>query len=68
MTWIGSTTVGPFGLALAELAITTGDLPAAQTHLQHAQRAVDRLRAVVFQPDINDIRSRIGAAAAATAG
>ena len=62
MTWIGSTTVGPFGLALAELAITTGELATAEAHLQHAQRAVDRLRAVVFQPDIDDIRRRIAAA------
>lgn len=55
MTWIGSCTVGPFDVALAELALADGDVAGAARHLASAQHIVDRLRAPVFQSDLDHI-------------
>lgn len=60
MTWIGSCTVGPFDVALAELALVEGDRDRAARYLASAQRMVDRLRAPVFQPDLDRIGLELG--------
>lgn len=58
-SWYGSGTVGPFDLALAELELALGNVASARTHLEAAQKAVDRLGAVVFRPDLDEIRDRL---------
>ena len=59
MTWYGSGTVGPFDLALAELAEVQGDIAKARHHAGVAQRTVDRLAARVFQPDLDRLSARL---------
>jgi hypothetical protein len=59
MTWYGSGTVGPIDLALAELALAAGDLPAALRFEAAAKRIVARLRAVVYQPDLDHLATRL---------
>lgn len=58
-SWYGSGTVGPFDLALAELAAAIGETDRAARHLEVAQRLVDRIGAVVFQPDLDAVRGHI---------
>lgn len=60
VTWIGSCTVGPFDLALAELALAAGDRAGAGVHLERARRAVERLRAPVFEPDLDRVAAALG--------
>jgi DNA-binding SARP family transcriptional activator len=62
MTWYGSGTVGPFDQALGELALEAGDVDAARRHRDAAQRCLDRLRAPVYQPDVDRLSERIEAA------
>lgn len=62
MTWMGSTTIGPFDVALAELALAMGDVAAAENYLVSARRCVTRLRALVYEPDLARIAARIAAA------
>jgi hypothetical protein len=59
MTWYGSGTVGPFDLALTELALAIGDRPAALRYEASAKRIVGRLRAVVYQPDLDRLAARL---------
>lgn len=59
MTWIGSFTVGPFDVALTELAMAAGDPEGAAQHLADAQWCVDRLQAVVYQPDLDRLRAAL---------
>lgn len=61
MTWYGSGTVGPFDQALAELALALGDLDSARQHRDAAQRCLDRLQAVVYQPDLDQVTRAIDA-------
>jgi DNA-binding SARP family transcriptional activator len=60
-TWFGAGTVGPFDLALAELALAAGDRDLAQHHLAVARRAVTAIGAVVFQPDLDAVRAALDA-------
>jgi DNA-binding SARP family transcriptional activator len=60
-TWYGAGTVGPYDLALAELALAAGDRGLAQQHLVVAQRVVTEIGAVVFQPDLDAIGAAIRA-------
>jgi DNA-binding SARP family transcriptional activator len=59
-TWIGSYTVGPFDLALAEMALTLGDRAAARRYLDGAQRSIHRLGAKVFQRELDELAARLG--------
>ncbi len=59
VTWFGSGSVGPFDVALAELELARGDHTAARAARDRAQHLVDRLRAPVFQPDIDAISARL---------
>ena len=60
MTWYGSGTVGPFDLALAELALALDDPATARHHLDAAWHAIGRLRAVVFEPELRQLEARLG--------
>ena len=57
MTWFGSSTVGPFDLALAELALALGQLDEASRYLGGARTSIDRLNAAVFRPDLDRLAS-----------
>jgi hypothetical protein len=59
MTWIGSCSVGPFDIALAELSLAQGDLLGAAEYLARTKRIVDRLGAVVYQPDLDQIAAAL---------
>jgi hypothetical protein len=59
MTWYGSGTVGPFDLALAELALAIGDRSAALSYEAAAKLIVGRLRAVVYQPDLDRLAAQL---------
>jgi hypothetical protein len=59
MTWYGSGTVGPFDLALAELALTAGDRGSAAHHLAVARSVVGRLGARVYEPDLDRLDARL---------
>ncbi len=59
-TWWGAGTVGPFDLALAELAVARGDLASARHHHEVASRAVAALGAVVYQPDLDALAAALG--------
>lgn len=54
-TWYGAGTVGPYDLALAEVALALDDRRAAEHHLASAQRSVTALGARVFQPDLDAV-------------
>lgn len=58
-SWYGSGTVGPFDLALADLTLALGDRAGALGYIDSAERLVRRLGAVVFQPEIDEARSRL---------
>ena len=60
MTWYGSGTVGPFDLALAELALALDDRATVRHHLDLAWQVVGRLRAVVFEPELRQLEARLG--------
>lgn len=52
-TWYGAGTVGPYDLALAEIAIALDEIDVAAHHLVKAQSAVTAIGAKVFQPDLD---------------
>jgi len=58
-TWVGSTTVGPFDLALAELSLALDDLDAAERHIASLERGICLLGADVFRPDLDHLRGEI---------
>jgi len=58
-SWIGSTTVGPFDLGLAELSLALDDLDAAARHVASFGRCVDLLGADVFRPDLDRVCAEI---------
>lgn len=63
MTWVGSCTVGPFDLALAELHLTIGDRPGGARHVARARRCVERLGAEVYAADLAALDDRLDPAA-----
>lgn len=58
-TWIGSITVGPFDLALAELALALGEIDAAGHHVASLERCVELVGATVYEPDVVRLRREI---------
>lgn len=58
-SWYGSGTVGPFDLALAELALAAGDRNTARLHIDAAQTQIDRIGATVYRPDLDSIRAQL---------
>ena len=58
-TWVGSMTVGPFDLALAELHLVLGRPDEARAHLATAQRLCDRLQAWVYQPELDALAAKL---------
>ena len=61
MTWVGSCTVGPFDVALAELALAMGKSDDARRYLESARRCVQRLHASVYEPDLDAIAATLHA-------
>lgn len=59
MTWLSSCTIGPFDLALSELALVRHDIDAARHHHAIAQRCIDRLQATAFQSELDALAAKI---------
>jgi DNA-binding SARP family transcriptional activator len=61
VSWVSSTTAGPFDLPLAELALAAGDLDAARRHLDGVRHTIDRLGAELYRPDLDRLTADIAA-------
>ena len=61
VSWVSSTSAGPFDLALAELAIAAGDAAAATGHLDGLRHSIDRLGAELYRPDLDRLTAALSA-------
>jgi DNA-binding SARP family transcriptional activator len=66
MTWLATTTLGPFDVALGELALVRRDHAAAARYLASGRRCVARLGAVAFSADLDALGTKIDASLALT--
>lgn len=61
VSWVSSTTAGPFDLALAELALAAGDTAATGRHLDGLRHSIDRLGAELYRPDLDRLTAALAA-------
>jgi DNA-binding SARP family transcriptional activator len=59
VSWVSSTTAGPFDLALAELALAAGDTAATGRHLDGLRHSIDRLGAELYRPDLDRLTAAL---------
>lgn len=61
VSWVSSTTAGPFDLPLAELALASRDIAGAHRHLAGVRHTIDRLGAELYRPDLDRLTAALAA-------